>query len=133
VLLIGDKVVNDSPAVAFYPHQLDLGESWREMTGLPFVYAVWMCKAVRAGEPEMKLACEILNHQRLHNSTRLGWIASKRASEHGWPRNVADDYLSEKLTYRVDGEAREAIEAFFDRAHANGLIETRRETRWLDA
>ncbi len=40
VLLIGDKVFN-SP----YSSEkcLDLGEEWKKMTGLPFVFAVWVC------------------------------------------------------------------------------------------
>ncbi len=47
LLLIGN------PAIEFrrapHPHALwDLGEAWRELTGLPFVYAVW---ALRRGAP----------------------------------------------------------------------------------
>ena len=45
LLLIGDKVVTDSPPAVRYPHQLDLGEQWKAWTALPFVYAVWMCRA----------------------------------------------------------------------------------------
>ena len=39
VLLIGDKVVTDSPIG--FNFQFDLGRLWFEMTGLPFVFAVW--------------------------------------------------------------------------------------------
>src|SRR5262249_20813210 len=45
LLLIGDKVVTDAPPAERYPHQVDLGEAWKALTGLPFVYAVWMCRA----------------------------------------------------------------------------------------
>ena len=41
VLLIGDKVVTDAPPEERYPYQMDLGAAWKELTGLPFVYAVW--------------------------------------------------------------------------------------------
>jgi len=44
MLLIGDKVVTDSPPAIRYPHQLDLGAVWVEHTGLPFVFALWMAK-----------------------------------------------------------------------------------------
>ncbi|MEM9083757.1 MAG: MqnA/MqnD/SBP family protein, partial [Planctomycetota bacterium] len=37
LLLIGDKVVTASPPAIVYPHQLDLGEAWKDLTGLPFV------------------------------------------------------------------------------------------------
>ena len=42
MLLIGDKVVTAAPSDEDYPHQLDLGVAWKRMTGLPFVFAVWM-------------------------------------------------------------------------------------------
>src|SRR5687767_1333935 len=42
VLLIGDKVVCEEPAGL--PHQLDLGEEWKRLTGLPFVFAAWMAR-----------------------------------------------------------------------------------------
>ena len=42
-LLIGDKVVCEEPRGL--PYQLDLGEAWKELTGLPFVFAAWMARA----------------------------------------------------------------------------------------
>src|SRR5439155_16687175 len=41
-LLIGDKVVCEEPTG--FEHQLDLGAEWKAMTGLPFVFAVWMAR-----------------------------------------------------------------------------------------
>ena len=90
LLLIGDKVVTDAPTANLYPHTLDLGSKWRETTGLPFVYATWMCASERADEPNVRLARELLDRQRRHNATRLGWIAACRAREHGWQRELAD-------------------------------------------
>src|SRR5688500_4765400 len=40
LLLIGDKVVCEEPKGL--PHQLDLGEAWKRLTGLPFVFAAWI-------------------------------------------------------------------------------------------
>ena len=49
-LLIGDKVICDEPAGM--PYQLDLGQAWKELTGLPFVFAVWSgSRGRRAGGP----------------------------------------------------------------------------------
>lgn len=39
VLLIGDKVVD--PLRAGFAFEVDLGGAWRQLTGLPFVFAVW--------------------------------------------------------------------------------------------
>src|ERR1039458_5236715 len=38
-LLIGDKVVCEEPAGL--AHHLDLGQAWKEFTGLPVVFATW--------------------------------------------------------------------------------------------
>jgi chorismate dehydratase len=50
VLLIGDKVVD--PTRAGYAYEVDLGGAWRQMTGLPFVFAVWASPepAARTGQ-----------------------------------------------------------------------------------
>jgi len=54
VLLIGDKVV--TAPVQQFEHQVDLGGAWKEWTGLPFVFAVWVAPkepiAERGGEGE---------------------------------------------------------------------------------
>jgi len=131
LLLIGDKVVTDSPPAVRYPHQLDLGQAWRELTGLPFVYAVWMCRADRAGDPEIALAAQLLDRQRRHNRTRLDWIVARRAPEHRWPLDLAARYLGSYLRYDVGERERAAIERFLDDAAALGLTE-RRALNWAD-
>ena len=47
VLLIGDKVVTNEPSPVAYPHQVDLGQWWKEITGSPFLFATWLCRADR--------------------------------------------------------------------------------------
>ena len=49
VLMIGDKVVSTTNKIEF-PFELDLGEAWKEQTGLPFVFAVWMGRVDLAKE-----------------------------------------------------------------------------------
>lgn len=131
VLLIGDKVATRAPAKDDYPHQLDLGGAWREMTGLPFVYAMWMCRAEDSEAIVIAQIAAVLDRTRRHNATRLGWIANTRAATHKWDAGEAGRYLRELLKFDVDGDARCAVERFFDLAHARGLIGQRRPTRWL--
>lgn len=133
MLLIGDKVVTRSPPAVRYPHQLDLGEAWKEWTGLPFVYAVWMCRADQAGNERLRAAARLLDRQRRRNTARLDGVATGRARERGWPEDLAREYLGRKLRFDPNEPgAREAVERFFDEAHAFGLIPARRETVWLD-
>src|SRR5207244_3645888 len=55
LLLIGDKVVCEEPVG--YPHQLDLGEAWKALTGLPFLFAVWTARGgVELGDLPQRLA-----------------------------------------------------------------------------
>lgn len=134
MLMIGDKVVTDSPPAVRYPFQIDLGEAWRERTGLPFVYAVWMRPAER---PESDLppgaldaTLALLDRQRRYNATRLDWIVSRRARERRWPEDLAREYLGRRLRYDVGERQVEAIERFLDEAAALGEI-ARRPTRWV--
>jgi chorismate dehydratase len=122
LLLIGDKVVSDSPPAVRYPHQLDLGEAWKALTGLPFVYAMWMCRADRAGDPVIASAAALLDRQRRHNAMRIDWIVSQRAPEHRWPIDLAAQYLGRLLRYEVGDAERQAVERFFDEASSLGLV-----------
>ncbi len=131
-LMIGDKVTRDSPPAVRYPHQLDLGEAWRELTGAPFVYAMWMCRAADVDSDAVRLAASLLDRQRRHNLTRLDWIAKTQGAQHGWPEDLASDYLGRMLRYQVGPEHRRAVELFFERAGALGYLE-RRPVLWQGA
>lgn len=130
MLLIGDKVVTDSPPAVRYPYQVDLGEAWKSLTGLPFVYAIWMCRAAEAGSERIRSAALLLERQRLRNEMRLDWIVSRRAPEKGWPDDLARRYLGERLRFSCGVREREAVERFMDEAAGLGLIE-RPAVRWV--
>lgn len=133
LLLIGDKVVADSPSDETYPHRLDLGEAWKALTGLPFVYAVWMCRAEDADDPGIAVAAAVLDRARRHNATRLDWIAATRAPARSWPTDLAARYLRDLLQYRVTPDHARSIDRFFDLAAEHRLIGQRRPVRWFDA
>ncbi len=125
MLLIGDKVVTDSPPAVRYPHQLDLGELWHEMTGLPFVFAVWMARA-DADADRIRTAAAALDRQLGRNLMRLDQIIAAHAESRGWPVDLAREYLTHRLSFRFDASALAGLELFFEKAHARGLIATRR-------
>lgn len=132
LLLIGDKVVTDSPPAVRYPHQLDLGEAWKELTGLPFVYATWMCRESRADESGVRLAADLLDRQRRHNATRLDWIVGSRFKERAWPEDLARHYVGSLLRYDVGEKERASVTEFLNGAAELGLVSTT-EVRWFDA
>jgi len=118
MLLIGDKVVTGSPLAVQYPHQLDLGEGWHGLTGLPFVFAMWMTRAgVDLGDlPER------LSRRLERNLPQRMLIAERYAAAHGWPVDLAEHYLIDVLRYRVGRRELEAVLRFGRLAHKHGLV-----------
>jgi chorismate dehydratase len=132
LLLIGDKVVARAASLDDYPHRLDLGQAWRELTGLPFVYAAWMCRDADADADAVRAAAAILDRQRRHNATRLGWIAAARAPARGWTPHHAERYLRGHLRFDVTPGDRQAVDRFADLCVSHGVIAERRSLRWID-
>lgn len=119
VLLIGDKVITNHPHQRHFPHQLDLGEAWYELTGLPFVFAVWMA---RHGAPLGDLP-GTLDRLRLRNASRIDQIAMRYGPLHGWPMDQAQQYLSQIMQYKIESPQLKAIEQFSQYAYDLGLID----------
>lgn len=131
ILLIGDKVVTDPPDPARFPVVIDLGEAWKQWTGLPFVYATWMCRAADRDRPEIALAAGLLDRQRRHNLQRLDAIAAQHAPATGWPIDLATRYLTEHLRFDMGPRERESAQRFINEAAAIGLIPPT-TLDWLD-
>jgi chorismate dehydratase len=125
MLLIGDKVVTGSPLAVRYPHQLDLGEGWHELTGLPFVFAMWMA---RAGQDLGELPQRLAGRLDANLPQRL-LIAERYAQRHGWPSELAEHYLIDVLRYRVGRLELEAVSRFGQMAGALGLAKADRGVR----
>ncbi|MDB5304440.1 MAG: hypothetical protein JWM97_1989 [Phycisphaerales bacterium] len=116
-LLIGDKVVCEEPQGL--PHQVDLGEAWKELTGLPFVFAAWMAReGVDLGSLPADLECakrEGLRH--------VDEIITRHALPRGWPPGIARRYLTEYLQYDIGPRQLEAVRLFHQLAHRHGVLE----------
>lgn len=131
MLLIGDKVVTDSPPAVRYPHQLDLGEAWFQLTGLPFVFAAWMARQA-ADSAQLTMACAVLDRQRRYNALHMDRLLRERAPQHGWPVDLARDYLTKHLEFDFDERSRAALKLFFDKALEHGLVPAGRAIRFPD-
>jgi chorismate dehydratase len=123
MLLIGDKVINDAPAVAAWPHQLDLGEEWHAWTGLPFVFATWLVRADadEATRARVRTAARVLDHQRRHNAGRIEGIVAREAAPHRWPADLATEYLRDLLRFDLNDQARAGLARYLQECHAHGL------------
>ena len=132
MLLIGDKVVTDSPPAVRYPHQLDLGAEWRAWTGLPFVFATWVAKATTAPE-RLRAIDAILDRQRRANVERIGTIVHRAVRRHRWPLDLATAYLTRYIRYAFDPRYRRGLEHFFAKLDEHGLAPGRRPVELLAA
>jgi len=121
LLLIGDKVVTDAPPAHDFPHQLDLGAAWKELTGLPFVYAVWMCRAGEEDSLKVRAAAAMLDRARRHNAMRMDWLVASHAESRGWQPQPAAEYLGSLLKYDVGEPERAAVDKFLGWAAGLGL------------
>jgi len=131
MLLIGDKVVNASPDPAAYPHQLDLGEQWKLLTGLPFVFAMWMIRADRAAAEGASIG-RLLADARRAGAAMTGELLDRHAVEKGWPRDLARRYFTEYLRYEVTPAARQGLARFFELADMHALLPARRPVQYLE-
>ena len=131
MLLIGDKVINASPDAGDYPYQLDLGEEWKALTGLPFVFAMWMIRRDRVAAEGAAIA-RILDGARREGEGRTEVLLDRYAAEKGWPRELARKYFTEYLRYEVTAEARAGLARFFEMAGRLGLLEIRRQVAYFE-
>jgi chorismate dehydratase len=115
-LLIGDKVVCEEPIG--FEHEVDLGHAWKQLTGLPFVFAIWCAKAdVALGDLPQRLV-----RAKERGLKDVQKIIDKYAVPRGWPAGVALQYLTYYLKYDIHDRQIKAIELFHRYAADLGLI-----------
>ena len=99
---------------------LDLAGEWLEMTGLPFVFAVW---AVREGIATADLVAPFTASLEL-GLAELDAIVAETAAESGLPPAVLRDYFTRNLSYRMGPAEQAGLAEFLRRAEAHGLTTT---------
>lgn len=130
-ILIGDNGLRQS-SEGF--HVLDLGEEWKRLTGLPFVWALWI------GGP--RLTPELVGYLRRARvesclgarggSALYGWLRKVRpagefereiavrqtatlaaiAREEGWPKDQVRRYLTQTICFDLGERELEALQTF---------------------
>lgn len=125
VLLIGDKVVSSAPPT--YPYRIDLGEQWKSLTGLPFVFAAWMTP----NPIKIKDLPQRLLQARIQGLAHAQEIAQEFAPKIGWPVETALAYLTHTLCFEINPPQIEAITLFHKKAYEHGLIPDIRPLQWV--
>ncbi|HET6335788.1 MAG TPA: cyclic dehypoxanthinyl futalosine synthase [Polyangiales bacterium] len=113
-LLIGDI----SLETQHFPYQLDLGQAWKELTGLPFVFAVWAARPNVLTERD----CLLLQGSLEAGLAARAQIAQAWARGHGGDPAAHLDYLNDAIRYVLDDRALEGLREFYRRAAEAGLL-----------
>lgn len=98
-VVIGDRVFELEDK---YPYVYDLGEAWKELTGLDFVFACWV-----ANKQIDKLFIEEFNQVLAYGIQHIP--------------DVIDEYMQFYPNYKLDGYFRENIFYVFDESKRKGL------------
>ncbi|HWB53980.1 MAG TPA: menaquinone biosynthesis protein [Tepidisphaeraceae bacterium] len=115
-LLIGDKVINRAPTG--YPYELDLGSAWRNLTGLPFLFACWTARR----DADLRDLPNRLLAARQNGMANIETIIRRDAISRGWPVATARKYLTQHLNFEVGQRQLEAVRLFHQLASELGLI-----------
>lgn len=122
-LLIGDRALraglNPPPGTRCY----DLGALWYHLTGLPFVFALWIVRrdAAAAKPTELKSFAAQLQRSRDRAFADLEALANE-APERAW---LGEERLLDywrQMSYELDTFHRQGLELFFHLCHKHGLL-----------
>jgi chorismate dehydratase len=107
-LIIGDPALRTEPNSL--PYQvLDLGAVWMEMTGLPFVFALWSgAGQFMAGEFRRAFAdsCGF-------GLDRMDELVRAEALERGFPEAIVRTYLTKHIEFRLTPDHLRGLDLFW--------------------
>ena len=118
VLVIGDPALILSARHA-YPYTVDLGEEWKRLTGLPFVFAVWAAR--RGSDPEaVRRVHTCLLESRAWGLAHLDALAREASAGTRIPVSECRQYLA-GLDYAFTDRHLAGLTEFFRRLAAQGI------------
>jgi len=120
-LVIGDPAMRLAALAPQLGVQIyDLAEEWREMTGLPFVFAVWAARAEGIKNQDL-IAKDFLDAKR-EGMGRLNQIAASYAKELRLRQQNLLAYLQDNVNYDLDPENIAGMRRYFALAAECGFI-----------
>ena len=124
-LIIGDPALTIDVAEHGLT-KIDLGSEWRELTGLPFVYAMW-CGRDGACGPEHVAE---LNAARERGTNDIGGIARSEARGDAAREAMVARYLRDNLRYALGEQEVAGLRRFHELAAEQGLVPGLKELRF---
>ncbi len=110
-LVIGDPAFEIDPA-RHHVSKIDLGEAWSALTGLPFVYAMWVGRPGAVTPPQ----CSALQQARDAGVAHLPAIAKQVGNGNAGLEQRALSYLRDNLNYRLGAAEQAGLRRFYELA-----------------
>jgi predicted solute-binding protein len=118
-LLIGDQAIRFRQEHASELQFWDLGEQWKKLIGLPFVYALWLVR------PEIVDPKTIADRLRALRDKNLADIANLIAEEKEFDRSFCDRYYREHLRFNFGEREKKGLRAFHQLCQKHDLLPKR--------
>jgi len=132
VLMIGDPALR---ARGQLPFTLDLGEEWKEWTGLPFVFAIWAVRrdVYRDHREETRRLHRALLSSKCYSLTRLDEICTTVCRRVGLDYDACATYLKERLSFDLTPRHLEGLHRFFTLLEGEGELPSLPALEFIDA
>ncbi|MDE2059640.1 MAG: menaquinone biosynthesis protein [candidate division NC10 bacterium] len=132
VLMIGDPALR---ARGQLPFTLDLGQGWKRLTGLPFVFAVWAVRRdfYRDHREEIHRLHRALLSSKRYSLARLDEICATVCQRVGLDRDACAIYLKERLSFDLTPRHLDGLHRFFTLLEAEGELASTPALEFIDA
>jgi chorismate dehydratase len=115
-LLIGDHAICFRQQHENEFHFWDLGEAWKKLIGLPFVYALWLIR------PDVADATTIARNLRALRDQNLRNIDNLVSQQTRFPPDFCRRYYRENLRFNFGEREKRGLRAFADLCARHGLL-----------
>lgn len=119
-LLLFDEARAGGASMTRYPFRIDLGAAWKEWTGLPFVFAVWVAQRTTPVRDALAAHAALIA-SRDWGLAHLDLLAEQAARATGVPRATCAEYLS-GLDYRLSYPHLAGLTEFYRRLVLAGRV-----------
>ncbi len=134
MLLIGDAALKQSLSPS-HEYVYDLGQLWHDWTGLPFVFALWLCSraSVEKSWHELCFLNQILEQAKRLAATEYE-SSAELSPEVAWMgREALIDYWRSNISYELDQEQVCGLQLYYEKLFQAGLIPAIPELVFLTA
>jgi chorismate dehydratase len=128
-LVIGDAALllearsrrpQDVDSGVSYPHAYDLGDAWKQWTGLPFVFAVWVAQRKVVVDAALAVHAGLIN-SRNWGIANVAELATQASNATGVPYAACEEYLG-GLDYGLSYPHLAGLTEFYRRLVQRGSV-----------